>query len=209
MPIFDDPRWKPGDPLLAARLNAIQDALRRLEKVRGGPGIAVRETNGGLQITGVQPDTRYFARASGPIPPRVGSTAGAGLVDVCWVDPTGAVDTAGFQLPVWNLDDCLSVKDQQHVWVEQDPFGAWVLTGQSASVCRAYCTTAIPTGTKASPSSSGAAQIVALDSSGAWVDAGAPVAVWNDHTLSASIATAKVLKIGKIGGVFWLLAADC
>lgn len=210
MPIFDDPAWKPGDPVMAARLNALQQAVNRLENLRGGAGIEVRKTQGGVQITAVAQNTRYFARAAGAVTARVGTTAGTGKVDVMWVDSAGAIAKATDQpITVWNTDDARSLADQEYTWIEQDPFGTWHLIGDGLGVVRAVSTTAIPTGTSASPSSSGAAQLLALNSSGTWVNSGSPVTVWNDHTLTASIATSKVLKLCRIGGVFWLLAADC
>lgn len=78
-------------------------------------------------------------------------------------------------------------------------------------VVRARVTTAIPAGTWTSPSSSGKAQIRHKNASGAWVDSGDPVTVYNDHTFcsgTSSIAVNKVVKLGWIGGDWWLVGAD-
>jgi hypothetical protein len=82
-------------------------------------------------------------------------------------------------------------------------------SGYAAQIARAQVTTAIPTGTWASPSSTGRAQIRVKDAAGTWVDDGSPVVVWNDHTISASVAVAKVVKLALIAGEYWLTAADC
>lgn len=76
-------------------------------------------------------------------------------------------------------------------------------------VVRAIVTTAVPTGMFDGPSSTGAAQIIHKDQSGAWVNSGSPVRVFNDHTLTASIAVDKVVKLGWCDGDWYLLAADC
>lgn len=76
-------------------------------------------------------------------------------------------------------------------------------------VVRAKVTTAIPTGTLTTPSTAGRAQIYAKDYTGAWVATGSPVVVDNDHTLTASIAVNKVVKLAWCAGDWFLIAADC
>jgi hypothetical protein len=77
------------------------------------------------------------------------------------------------------------------------------------SIVRAKVTTAIPAGSDASPSSTGAAKIRYRDLSGAWVEEAAAVTVYNDHNLSASVAVGKMVKLCWIDGDWWLLQADC
>jgi hypothetical protein len=76
-------------------------------------------------------------------------------------------------------------------------------------IARGKVTTAIPTGTVAAPSSSGRAQLYAKDSTGAWVEWGGPVVVYNDHTLTASVAVNKAVKLAWIAGDWWVVSADC
>jgi hypothetical protein len=79
---------------------------------------------------------------------------------------------------------------------------------------RAQVTVAIPTGTIDAPSTSGAADIYRWDPEG---DGSTPddspdwqgVQVCNDHTLSASIAVGKAIKVCWIDGDWWLISADC
>lgn len=81
---------------------------------------------------------------------------------------------------------------------------------RNPGVVRAKVTTAIPTGTFDAPSDAGEAQIYHKNPTTreweAWRD---PVKVMNDHTLSASIAINKVVKLAWIDGDWWLVAADC
>ncbi len=77
-------------------------------------------------------------------------------------------------------------------------------------VLRAVVTTAIPTGL----SYTGAATVYrwnpATNTSTAETDpTWQNIRICNDHTLSASIATGKVIKIAWIDGDYWLVAADC
>jgi hypothetical protein len=76
-------------------------------------------------------------------------------------------------------------------------------------VVRAKVTTAIPTGTFTTPSTAGRAQIYHKDPSGAWVASGDPVTVNNDHTISASVAVNKVVKLAWCDGDWFLVSADC
>jgi len=76
-------------------------------------------------------------------------------------------------------------------------------------VVRAKVTTAVPTGSWDSPSSAGRAQIYHKDSTGAWVASGDPVELWNDFTLTASIPVGRVVRIGWIGGEWWLVSGSC
>lgn len=97
-------------------------------------------------------------------------------------------------------------------WVEAQVRGSSASRRASPwtySIVRARVTTAIPTGTFDVPSSSGRAQVVHPDASGAWVASGSPVVVWNDHTVTASVAANKAVKLAWIGGGWWLVAADC
>lgn len=85
--------------------------------------------------------------------------------------------------------------------------GAW-----NPGVLRAKVTTAIPTGTISSPSITGRGDLYLWDPVGATSSADparTDVRICNDHTLSASIAVNKVVKVAWIDGDFWVVAADC
>lgn len=79
-------------------------------------------------------------------------------------------------------------------------------------VLRAVVTTAIPTGTLASPSTTGRATIYQWDPDAGTSSTNPAMTgqrVCNDHTLSASIAVGKAIKVAWIDSDFWLVAADC
>jgi len=76
-------------------------------------------------------------------------------------------------------------------------------------VKRAVVTTAIPTGSVASPSSSGRITIKVKNSAGAWVDGFVDRPVWNDNTLAASIPSGRACKVAWIAGEWWLVSASC
>lgn len=76
-------------------------------------------------------------------------------------------------------------------------------------VVRAVVTTAIPTGTFASPSISGRAQIYHKNASGTWAASGDPVTVNNQYVLAASVAVSKSCHLSWCDGDWWLIAMDC
>lgn len=80
--------------------------------------------------------------------------------------------------------------------------------GWTPGVVRAQVTTAIPTGSFASPSSTGRAKIAYLVA-GTWALESSPVEVYNDNTLAASIPVNRVCKLVWICGQWWLLSASC
>lgn len=79
----------------------------------------------------------------------------------------------------------------------------------AVSIFPATVTTAIPTGTLASPSTTGRVTIYRDNGTGGLVAAETGAVVQNYHTLSASIATSKTVSVYWRAGVWWLVAADC
>jgi hypothetical protein len=79
----------------------------------------------------------------------------------------------------------------------------------SAYPMAASVTTAIPTGTIASPSSSGRVTIYRDDDAGGLAAAETGQQVNNYHTLSASIAAGKTVTVYWRASCWWLVAADC
>lgn len=75
-------------------------------------------------------------------------------------------------------------------------------------VQRARVTTAIPTGTEASPSSAGKVRLKVRDSAGAWGD-GEEVQVYNDFTMPSSLPVNRMVKVAWIAGQWWLVSASC
>jgi len=75
-------------------------------------------------------------------------------------------------------------------------------------VVRAKVSTVIPSGSFASPSDSGEAQIYHKDSAGDWVASGEPVSVKNQFG-GGSIAVDSGVLIAWIGGEWFVVAADC
>lgn len=133
MSFYDQRRLARGDVFTAERLAAIEEELRRLGNFSGGAGIVARQSKGGLQISAVQPNTRYLAVASGDITPRSGSTAGTGQVDRQYIDSTGAIASTGEALlDVLNPSSSTmatgkSILTGLYCWVEQDCFGTWIV----------------------------------------------------------------------------------
>jgi len=76
-------------------------------------------------------------------------------------------------------------------------------------IVRAKVTTAIPSGTFASPSSDGEAQIHHKDATGAWAASGDPVKVWNDNPLDNPIPVGRTIKLGWIDGEWWAVSGAC
>lgn len=77
------------------------------------------------------------------------------------------------------------------------------------AIVRAKVTTAIPTGTFGNPSYDGRAQIYHKNAVGDWAVSGDPVKVSNDNVLTASIPVGRTIKLGWIGGEWWLISASC
>jgi hypothetical protein len=73
----------------------------------------------------------------------------------------------------------------------------------------ALVTTAIPTGSLASPSTAGRVTIYRDDDLGGLAAAETGAVCKNYHTLSASIASGKTVSVYWRAGVWWLCAADC
>ncbi|OJW11208.1 MAG: hypothetical protein BGO49_11115 [Planctomycetales bacterium 71-10] len=75
-------------------------------------------------------------------------------------------------------------------------------------VQRARVTTAIPTGTEASPSSTGKVRLKVRDAAGAWGD-GEEVQVYNDFTMPASLPVGRMVRVAWIAGQWWLVSGSC
>jgi len=76
-------------------------------------------------------------------------------------------------------------------------------------VMRAKVTTAIPTGTWASPGM-GQVQIFVLDRiANAWVESGDPVDCYNQFALDADVSVDTACFVAWISGQWWLQNADC
>lgn len=76
-------------------------------------------------------------------------------------------------------------------------------------VLRAVVTTAIPTGTFASPSTSGAVQIYHKNALGVWAADGDPLPVNNDMKLSASVPVGTTVRVAYISGEVWTVGGEC
>ena len=132
MPLYNHPKISPGDPVLAERFNEIEEELKRLANIRGSAGVDVRRDKYGIQIAVIQPNNRYLAVADGDIPPRSGTTAGAGTVNLYLIDSGGTITSTGQSLDVWNPSDSemstgVSILDGLYCWVHQDVYGTWIV----------------------------------------------------------------------------------
>lgn len=89
------------------------------------------------------------------------------------------------------------------------PTGPYRGAGASQlGVLRAYVTTAIPTGTRTTPSTSGRVQIMHKEGD-VWVDYGSPQAVSNDMTISASVPVGRVVRVAYMSGELWTVGGEC
>lgn len=100
------------------------------------------------------------------------------------------------------LRDALARIARLEANIQQIPTGGGGGGGSAMAV--GVVSTAIPTGTPAGPSTSGAVQIY-IDGAAS----GDPVAVRNVHTLTASIAVGKAVQIARINGDWHVISADC
>ena len=123
--------------------------------------------------------------------------AGDVLTTSRWNDLVDAVNRAGL-----NLGDGCNLEAQFA------PFGTALRATFIPQLFRGVVTTVIPTGTITVPSDTGRVSLYEWD--GIYSTVGETgVQVLNDHTLGASIAVNKVVKLGLIDGYYWLIAADC
>lgn len=101
-PQFNPRALKPGDVLTADYLNAMMRALQEAGALRVGGGLTVRRGPGGLQLARSGSDLRCVAgTVVANIPPRSGTTAGRGQLDLVAIDPaTGAITTTGERIDV-------------------------------------------------------------------------------------------------------------
>ena len=134
MPDFNPPTYKRGDPWRAEDVQAIVAELKRIGNIRGGAGVQVRQGAGGTQLTAVGPNTAYLGVATADIAPAAGTTPG-GPVDVTlwWIDTAGpTMGTLGITVSAYNPSTFTqtggkTVKSGQKCWVQQDPFGVWMV----------------------------------------------------------------------------------
>lgn len=80
--------------------------------------------------------------------------------------------------------------------------------GWNPGIQRAKVTTAVPTGTIASPSSTGKVKIQVKGADGSWAD-GPEVTCYNDMSMSASLPVGRAVKVAWIAGDYWLVSASC
>lgn len=102
-----------------------------------------------------------------------------------------------------------SVVRTERTPVGQPPKGAVTTAHWNPGIYRAIASTAIPTGTFASPSNTGRAIVYHKNAAGTYVADAAPSKILNDHVLTSSIASGKTIKVCWIDGDFWLLTSDC
>lgn len=94
MPLFDVPKYKKGDGLHAATINAHTEELRKLNRVRTGSGLSSRMGMGGLAMGVVFPVVAKIAKTGGSgIAAMTGSTPGSGAITL--YDYDGSTLVAG------------------------------------------------------------------------------------------------------------------
>lgn len=93
---FDIPKYKRGDALHAATINALTDEVRKLNRVRTGSGLSARMGAGGLALGVAFPDTGPITAvvATGGITARVSSTTLGEGNAVLWPRTTGTATIA-------------------------------------------------------------------------------------------------------------------
>lgn len=123
---------------------------------------------------------------------------------------------AGDELSVerWNIlvdavnRSCLLLTDGCGFDAQFTPQGVALSISREIQFFRGEVTTAIPTGTLATPSTTGVATLYNWDGANSTAgETGVPVL--NDMTLAASIAVGKAVKLALIDGSLWLVQAEC
>lgn len=103
---------------------------------------------------------------------------------------------------------CILLSDGCGFDAQFTPQGTALRVASQPQLFRGEVTTAIPTGTLATPSTTG--RVTLYDWDGANSTAGETgVPVLNSFTLSASIAVGKVVFLGLDNGDLWLVQAEC
>ncbi len=125
------PKFRRGDVLKADDLNVIVDAIASSGLIRGGPGLSVRRSSGGTQITSVAGAYRAIGVASGNIAARSGTTPGSGTVTVKWYDGSALADAGDSVSVLYGSSKTMTsghgIDSGQYVWVEEDIYGQlWV-----------------------------------------------------------------------------------
>jgi hypothetical protein len=138
LPLFDPPPPRRGDILTAERLGKLEAEVSRLSGIRGGAGLAVRHSAGGLQITGQAQSTKYIGVATSDFAPRSGSTIHSGSVDLYW-NNAGSLETTGLSIAeVWCVSSTTmtsgnSIDSGQYCTVWQDAFSTWWASPEECS----------------------------------------------------------------------------
>ena len=123
------PTFRRGDVLTAETINALVEATGI--GIRGGAGVQARRTRRGVQITGIQPNTSYLAKATSDFNVRSGTTPGTGGLDLYYIDDAGpTITTLGISVTAYTSSNKAqtsgkAINSGQYCWAEQDPFGVW------------------------------------------------------------------------------------
>jgi hypothetical protein len=125
------PKIKPGDPIRAADMMALRDAIQRQRLIPGGAGVVIEETEQGTLLRPGFTISFWFGVAKGDIPARSGSTLGTGVVTVHYDhdDGTTHTDTSGdFDLEVVNISSNTmgageGITDGTMCFVQKDAYG--------------------------------------------------------------------------------------
>lgn len=134
MSIFDRINIKPGDPIKAADMMAIVEAVRNPRlRVRAGDGISARQqSNGDVAIT-AQTRHAFLATANGAIPARSGATPGTGQATACVLNASGNIVATALVVDVYNFSAAAGGIDSgKYLWVEEGPLDGryWVVSAE-------------------------------------------------------------------------------
>jgi hypothetical protein len=123
------PNFRRGDVLTADVINALIEATGI--DIRGGAGVQARKTRRGVQLTAIQPNTAYLAKATSNFAVRSSTTPGSGTLDLYWIDTAGpTIATLGISVTAYTVTSKAqtsgnAINSGQYCWAEQDPFGVW------------------------------------------------------------------------------------
>ncbi len=121
------PKFKKGDPIRAADIQALRDAIQRQRLMPSQTGgIVVEETSTGTIIAVRSLQNRFLAKTSSAITARVGAVPGYGDVVLQELDANDEIAATPITYAVFNYSDAAGgIPISKYCWIEKDMAGNW------------------------------------------------------------------------------------
>lgn len=121
------PRFKKGDPIRAADIMALREAIQRQRVMPSQTGgIVVEETSTGTIIAVRSLQNRFLAKTSSAITARVGATPGYGTVILQELDASRDIAATPIEYDVLNYSDVVGgISIGKYCWISKDMAGNW------------------------------------------------------------------------------------